>query len=319
MAKKGLFAILVLNYNGKKYLKDFFESLFDCINIERSGVYLIDNNSSDDSIAFVKKKYPSVEIIQTGDNLGFSGAYNLAHHYLAHNKHCFKYYFIVNNDVLFMDKNIFVRSFEVMEGNNEIGILSPTILNKNKRIELQGGDYIFISGTTFGYGSGKYYKPMDKLFTSKWASGCACFVRENIFDEVGGFDNYFMYQEDVGLSWKVVNKNYKILADGLSSIVHLGGGTSKESIFEHYYSERNRLILYKQNLSTISFVLILPLFLLMRLILLLKQGNINIAKAKAKGLKDGFVLLPKFPKNNRSFINDFRTIIKFHQRQNIVS
>ena len=72
-----LVSILVLNYNGKKYLKECFDSLL-------KGTYtaveilLIDNNSSDDSVQFTRENYKQVKIVQTHANNGYSRAYNIA-------------------------------------------------------------------------------------------------------------------------------------------------------------------------------------------------------------------------------------------------
>jgi len=304
-------AVIVINYNGKKYLHDCFSSLIRSDKHGLTDLVLIDSDSSDDSIEYCKKNFPMVTAFKTPSNLGFSGAYNYAHEEIRKSGRKYDFYFILNNDTTVDCQGIFETAIELFESDDNIGIVAPTIVNKENIIQVGAGDFIFLTGTTLGMSSGKPYKPSKNLYLAKWASGCALFIRTDLFEQLGGFDDYFMYMEDVGLSWKVLNAGYKIVADSSISVVHFGGGTDKPSAFEHYYAERNRLIMYWQNLTTPIFVLTLPLFLLFRLALLMKQHNFLIAREKMKAIIHAFSLLSKFVKRNRSLKKDMNTIKLF--------
>lgn len=306
------FVTLVINYNGKKFLDGCLSSLL-AISGEINDVVLVDNNSQDGSREFVSKNFPQVRVINTGSNLGFSGAYNHAHQVLKKGSN-YRYYFILNNDTVVADKGIFARAKLLFESLPRVGIINPTILNSDGTIQSQGGRYIFLTGTTIGSNSGKEFIPENKVVSSHWSSGCALFIPEKLFEEIGGFDDYFMYQEDVGLSWKVLNRGYQVITDCKSAITHFAGGTSKLSTFEHYFAERNRIILYYQNLSPFSLIFTLPILLFGRILLLPMQKNLKIAWAKCKGDAAGLLLMMNFPRRNNSLVNDWR-VVKYYFSQ----
>lgn len=302
------FAALVINYNGEKYLRACIDSLYKSDVDNLTDIYIVDNHSSDGSLKYCAKTFPKVKFIQTASNLGFAGAYNFAHEYLKKKRLSYTYYFIVNNDTSNFSPGLFSRMKSLFEKDSSIGIITPTVIDSKSKIQSQGGKYYFISGTTFGYRRGEQYQPKDSLVSSKWATGCALFVPSNLFGDVGGFDDYFMYQEDVGLSWKVLNKGYKVVCDCLTSVLHYGGGTYKSSIFENYYAERNRIIMYYQNLSAPVFLLILPIFLIIRILLLPLQRSFPVAWVKLKALFVGLATLSRYPRRNRSISRDKKTV-----------
>lgn len=317
-------AVLILNYNGEAFLKDCFDSLLkvkekdDCFDI-----YLLDNNSKDDSVSFTQKRFPSIKVIETGSNLGFSGAYNYAHDVLKKSKEKYDYYFILNNDTIACDEKIFTRTQEIFEKHPEIAIINPTVLNKDKSIQFQIGNFYFLSGTTISYNRGEYHKE-NKIGESRWSTGSALFIRSRIFDALGGFDDYFMYMEDVALSWKALNAGYKVVCDFGSSIIHAHDMTKKSAHFSHFYAERNRLIMYWQNLSTFSFCCFLPFFVIIRLVIItawfvLRDRNAKIALARLGGLWQAFFILHRFPKKNHSFQNDIRVINYFYKKPEIIN
>ena len=307
-------AVIVINYNGKKYLHDCFSSLIRSDQNKLTELILIDSDSNDDSVEYCRKNFPMIITMKTPTNLGFSGAYNYAHEKIKKMGKKYDYYFILNNDTTVDCKGIFERATELFQADGSVGIIAPTIVDKKKIVQVGAGDFFFLTGTTLGLNNGKPFKPNENIYLAKWASGCALFIRTKIFEEAGGFDDYFMYMEDVGLSWKALNLGYEIIADNSISIVHFGGGTAKPSTLEHYYSERNRLIMYWQNLSIITFVLLLPFFLALRLLLLLRQPDVTIAKEKIRALYNGFLLLPRYPKLNNNIVKDAKIISFFFSR-----
>lgn len=305
------FAVLIINYNGKQYLEDCINSLQDSDAKLFADCFIVDNSSSDGSAELVSNNFPEVKLIQTGANFGFSGAYNFAHKYLKQEGAKYNYYYIVNNDTISSDPNIFSRIQQLFAEDKRIAVINPTIIDENSMIQFQGGKYIFWTGTTLAQRVGRGYQKVNKVLDSSWSTGCALFIRTEVFEELGGFDDYFMYQEDVGLSWKSLNAGYRVVTDCYSSIIHLGGRSTKTPVFEHYYSERNRIILYWQNLSLLTLLFTLPVLLIGRILLLPMQKSLVIALAKIKAIVVGLLLLPKFKRYNNSVLVDLRTIRYF--------
>ena len=98
-------AIITVNYNGKKDTLEFLESLkkLDISGVDVN-IVVVDNGSSDGSAPEIAKRYPHVEVLQTGQNLGFSGGYNFGiKHAQAWGA---DYFFIINNDTLIKDRDL---------------------------------------------------------------------------------------------------------------------------------------------------------------------------------------------------------------------
>ncbi|MBT5531025.1 MAG: glycosyltransferase family 2 protein, partial [Cytophagia bacterium] len=134
--KSPLVSVLVLNYNGKRFLDDCFSSLLKSTysNFE---IIMIDNKSTDDSVAYTEEKYPEVEIFQNGVNGGFSLAYNNAFKFAKG-----KYFVVLNNDVS-VDKAWIEPLVEEAEKDENIGALQPKLVSM---LEPEKFEYAGASG-----------------------------------------------------------------------------------------------------------------------------------------------------------------------------
>lgn len=309
---KKSFITLIINYNGKKFLRGCLESLVETSANELTDVIVIDNNSSDGSREFVKDNFPSVRVVNTNQNLGFSGAYNFTHGLLKREA-SYQYYLILNNDTVVKDPSIFDRAAELFASDSNIGIINPTIIGADGKIQFQGGRYIFLTGTTLGNRAGQRFEPENAVIASHWSTGCALFIPQSLFDSVSGFDDYFMYQEDVGLSWKVLNLGYRVVTDCQVSITHYSGGTEKSSKFEHYFSERNRILVYYQNLSWPALAVMLPILLIFRVLMSPLQRSTSIMLTKLRANFAGLRLMFGYPRYRHSLRRDLKTILYFHR------
>ncbi len=297
-------AVLVINYNGAKYLEGCFGSLLKTAANEQADFFLVDNNSQDTSLEVMRTQFPGVSVIQTGGNPGFAGAYNFADNYLCKQGKRYDYYFFLNNDTKVEDPRLLGRLQAVLESHPQIGIVTPTILSNDGKVQYQGGDFWLWTGTTLGYHQGEPFKSADQLLRSKWATGCALFMRADLFRKVNRFEDYFMYQEDVSLSWKVILTGKLVATDCLSSLVHYGGGTEKSSNFEHYWAERNRLILYWQHFSVLGTLWTFVPLLVLRLLLLVRCRSWGELGAKLRGIVAGIAALGRFKKRSHSVQED---------------
>jgi GT2 family glycosyltransferase len=316
-------AILIINYNGKTKLANCLKSLDNAR--EANGlfdIYLVDNNSSDGSRALAKT-FPSVNVVNSGSDLGFTGGYNYLDDYLVKSKKEYKYYFFISHDIVINDPKVFSRMIYVYENLGKMGIINPTILNLDRTIQFRTGSFNFLTGTPDGNFSNQPYKSVDNVTSSKWATGCAFFTSAELFRKVGRFDDYFMYFEDINLSWKILNSGHAVVTDFGSSLIHDNNKNPKSPEFAHFFAERNRMIMYWQNLSSLVFFCFLPLFMLTRLVIIigwfiLKDQNAKIALARLKGLWRALFVFKRFPKRNRSMRNDFKMIRYFHSAPKVI-
>lgn len=255
-------AVVILNWNGKKYLQEFLPFLLRST-YPGLKVYVADNGSSDDSIQFLKEAYPSVIIIDNKNNYGFAGGYNLALKSVSE-----ELLVLLNSDIE-VTPNWIEPAIALFESDPSIGAIQPKIMDfKNRKsFEYAGaaGGWIDILGYPFSKG-----RVFDKLEIDKgqydeseeifWASGAAMFIRKSAFVKAGGFDDYFFaHQEEIDLCWRLQKAGYKIISSPDSIVYHIGGGTlSKDNPRKIYLNFRNNLIMLWKNLSMGKVLWILP-------------------------------------------------------------
>lgn len=305
-------AILVLNYNGKHFLEKCFSSLMKQ-SYKKMDVFLIDNNSIDGSVAFTKKNYPKVKIIQTGGNLGYTGAYNFAAKYFEKKNVHYDVYSLLNNDTE-SPSHMVEEVMNIFESNPKVGIVNPAVVNDKMVLDCLGGTFLFLTGTTQGNKHNQKYKKGNSIYKSFWASGCALFVTARLFHSLGYFDDYFIYYEDVDLSWKVNNAGYDVVATDRTYVKHLQGGSKTASTFQLFLIEKNRILTYWQNLSNVIFIPLIIPFIIFRLCLLFYlTHNWATVKAKLTGIAKGLSLLPKFKKRKSSIFIQLKTIVEMNK------
>lgn len=258
-------AVVILNYNGRNYLEKFLPSVIAFSGLHK--VIVADNNSTDDSIAFLKAKFPAVEIINNPVNTGFAQGYNDALKHVTA-----EYYVLLNSDVE-VTPDWIVNVISLMDKNTEIAACQPKILDYNRKSYFEyagaaGGfidryAYPFCRGRVFNYleeDRGQYNLSME-IF---WATGACMFVRSSAFWEVDGFDgDYFAHMEEIDLCWRLKNIGYKIVTEPSSTVYHVGGGTLEISPRKTYLNFRNNLSTLTKNHkgNTLVFKIIFRLFL----------------------------------------------------------
>lgn len=259
-------AVLVLNYNGKHFLKDCLSSVLDQIGVGFD-VFLIDNASSDGSVEFVKKNFPQVKIIQNKENIGFTGGNNAG---IKRAIGKYVYLAFLNNDTK-VPRDWLGELLKSVRRSDQIGIATSVILDsKGEVIDSAGGCFVsFLTGTNAGLFCNQKYKDFDliKDFPIFYASGCSFLVKSQVLQKIGLFEeDYFIYWEDIDLSWRALMCGYKVVCSVNSKVYHYGSGTMKGTPHSFYLAERNRLLTYFKNLSSFNLLWIFPILMLTRLI-----------------------------------------------------
>ena len=244
-------AIVILNWNGEKFLENFLPSVIACNNYY-SKIILADNASTDNSVNFVKNNYPSIEIIQNESNGGFAKGYNDA---LKHVDA--EYYILLNSDVE-VTPGWIDSVIQLMHDDPTIAACQPKIkayYNK-KMFEYAGAAGGFIDKYGYPFCRGRIldrteldegqYNDVREIF---WATGACLFIRAKCYHEVKGFDeDFFAHMEEIDLCWRLKNRGYKIMYCPTSTVFHVGGGTlNKVSPKKTYLNFRNNLILLCKN------------------------------------------------------------------------
>ena len=245
-------AIVILNWNGRSFLEKFlpFVTASVCAGAE---VIVADNNSSDDSVSFLRERYPQLRVIEMDKNRGFAGGYNEALRHVDSD-----YYVLLNSDVE-VKLGWLEPMIGLMESDWSIGACQPKIMmySDKRSFEYAGAaggwlDYLgypFAKGRIFDVCEEDHgqYDRAEPIF---WASGAALFIRARLYHEMGGLDTYFFaHQEEIDLCWRLQLAGYKIYSCPQSVVYHVGGGTlpkgNERKVFLNF---RNNLIMMAKNM-----------------------------------------------------------------------
>ncbi|MCZ8330598.1 MAG: glycosyltransferase family 2 protein [Flavobacterium sp.] len=244
-------AVVILNWNGEKLLKQFLPSVISFSS--EAKIYVADNASTDNSLEVIKNQFPSVTIIQNDANYGFAKGYNVALQNIEE-----KYLCLLNSDVE-VTQNWLTPILSLFENNPEVGIIQPKILDyKNKAyFEYAGAAGGFIDKFGYPFCRGRIFDNVEKdngqyddEQTIFWASGACFFIRKDIFNQLNGFDDdFFAHQEEIDLCWRAINGGYKIKYTSKSVVFHVGGATLNEgNPRKTFLNFRNSLLMLLKNL-----------------------------------------------------------------------
>ncbi|QYJ69064.1 glycosyltransferase family 2 protein [Flavobacterium litorale] len=216
-------SVIIVNYNGLQYLKGCFDSLHDKLQGINHEIVVIDNNSKDNSCAYIKQHYPEVVLIESKENHGFGKGNNEA---VKHAKG--EYILLLNNDTILQDNLLPVLKH--IKADATIGAVGIKMVSGTKEYLLSVGKFPDFLGVL-------KIKNMSKVGTDlvaanftknsydvDWISGSFLLMPKKVYDEVGGFDEkYFMYVEDVDLCREICNKGYRRVFLPNYSYVHFVG------------------------------------------------------------------------------------------------
>ena len=255
-------AIVILNWNGRKFLEQFLPPLLSTT-YSHFEVIVADNASSDDSVEFLQNTFPRIRVIQNTHNWGFAKGYNEALK-LVHAD----YYIILNSDVE-VTPGWLEPLVDLLDADRSIAACQPRILShRNKNMfEYAGGaggwidkyGYPFCKGRVFDVTEEDQgqYNTIEPIF---WASGAALCIRSAVFHEMHGFDEFFFaHQEEIDLCWRIQLAGHKIYSCPRSVVYHVGGGTlQKDDPKKTYLNFRNNLIMVSKNLPLSKKIFVLP-------------------------------------------------------------
>jgi GT2 family glycosyltransferase len=261
------FSIIIPNFNGSKYITDCLNSLIKSIILcpkSKFELIFVDNGSKDDSISVAKNitnKFPLLnpKYLILNINHGFAGAVNR-----GINKAKYPWVVILNND-LTMEPNWFQLISTTIKTNKDpkISTFFGTVLNiDGDKFESQGLDFK-IQGKCLNISNGQPFNKSlflksDNLTSEKlvWGASASLIIyNKNVIHQIGLFDeDFFAYEEDVDLSFRLNKLGYKTLYVPKAVSYHLGGGTSNRmGNFRNRMDAKNWIYLIIKNYSPQEF------------------------------------------------------------------
>lgn len=254
-------AVVILNFNGEKLLKQFLPSVIRYSH--GAEIIVADNGSTDQSISILKTTFPSVKIIALDKNYGFCGGYNRALRQVEAS-----YYVLLNSDVE-VTPGWLDPLADLLDQNSQVAAVQPKILSfheKNK-FEYAGAAGGFIDTLGYPFCRGRVFDHVEEdcgqyndergIF---WATGACFMIRAEVYWKFDGLDeDLFAHMEEIDLCWKINRARMEVYYCGKSAVYHAGAGTlAYENAMKTYLNFRNGLVLIFKHFDSAELIYKLP-------------------------------------------------------------
>jgi GT2 family glycosyltransferase len=282
-------SVIIVNYNVKHFLEQCLQSVFLALKNIPSEVFVVDNQSVDGSVELVREKFPNVILIANKDNVGFSKANNQAIRIAKG-----EYILLLNPDTL-VEEDTFSKTISFMDTNSETGGLGVKMVDgtgeflpESKRglpspavafYKIFGLSKLFPKSPKFAqYHLGHLSK--DETNEVEILSGAFMLMRKSVLDKVGLLDEtFFMYGEDIDLSYRIILGGYKNYYFADTTIIHYKGESTKKGSLNYVFVfYRAMVIFYNKHFShknTKAFEFLINLAIYLRASLSLFKRFIN--------------------------------------------
>lgn len=246
-------AVIILNWNGEKLLREFLPSVVANTDTSIADVIVADNGSTDGSRELLHKDFPQVKLLEFDENLGFAGGYNRALRETG-----YRYTLLLNSDVE-TPAGWLTPLHNFMEVHPDAAACQPKILSYKQKgkFEYAGAAGGFIDRNGYPYCRGRIFDTVEddngqydipvEVF---WATGAALMVRTDLYEKAGGLDErFFAHMEEIDLCWRLLLMGHTLWCVPASHVYHLGGGSlPAANPRKTYLNFRNNLLLLHKNL-----------------------------------------------------------------------
>ena len=261
--------VVIVSYNVRDYIAQCLHSLSRALQGLEAEVYVVDNHSHDDTVAYLREQFPEVTVIASNHNLGFARANNIAIRQTQGN-----YVLLLNPDTIVAETTI-SEAVAFMDDHPEAGGLGVRMLRddgfdaKESRRGLPTPSVAFykMSGLCSRFPKsrrfGHYYMgylPWDEPAQIEVISGAFCLLRREALDKIGLLDeDFFMYGEDIDLSYRLLKGGYQNWYLP-AKILHYKGESTQKSSFRYVHVFYDAmLIFFRKHYAHASLLLSLPI------------------------------------------------------------
>ena len=241
-------SIIIVNLNRKKELEKCIQSLISQT-YKQYEIILIDNNSNDNSVNYIKSKFSKVRIFKAKKNLGTSYTRNAGVNFSNGNIIWF-----LDSDSYLKHKNVLLEFINIIKNNNKIDAIGgEAIIDEKNQILASKKLILYPNGMTKGFISkDKNHSKVKVLAT------CNLMVKKKVFQDVGGFDHYyFFYLEDIDLTYRMFVKKYNLKLIKDCPVIHYFSKTSRFK--NHFQAKKNRIYFIIKNLGILHLIF-LPIY-----------------------------------------------------------
>ncbi len=247
-------SIVIVNYNVKYFLEECLNSVRRAIKNMDAEIFVVDNNSVDGSVEWIQQRFHEVKLIANAENVGFSKANNQAIR-LAKGE----YILLLNPDTV-VQEDTFEKCLYFMQAHENAGALGVKMVDGK-------GKYLPESKRGFPNARTAFFKmfglsalfPTSKFFNQYYVghlknsetnevpilAGAFMFMRKSALDKAGMLDeDFFMYGEDIDLSWRIIKAGYKNYYFPETQIIHYKGESTKKATFNYVKHFYNAMIIF---------------------------------------------------------------------------
>lgn len=252
-------AIIIVNWNGLRFLNDCFTAL-SIQTYQNFDVYFVDNASKDESISFVQKNFPKTKIVALKENTGFAGGTNAGILEALKDKDV-EYIVFLNNDTI-VEKEWLRALVAGVEYKTKTEMVSSKSFFTDGNIQTIGLRFTKdlmgnnVGGLSIGYGEPpEHYSKSIEIFAP---SGVSALYTRHLLEDVGLLDtDFFAYSEDLDLGLRAHNKGYKCIFVPDSRLVHLHSQTSggEASPLKAFLIKRNNFFVAIKNFGFFDLIL----------------------------------------------------------------
>lgn len=238
-------SVVIVNYNVAAFLEQSLTSAFKALKNLDGEIFVVDNNSVDNSISMVKSKFPDVILVENKENVGFAKANNQAIKMAKG-----EYVLLLNPDTV-VEEDTFVKCVRFMDEHPQAGGLGVKMVDGNGRFlpeskrgipypssafyKLFGLSKLFPKSNKFGAYHATYIGENDTAEVEV-LSGAYMMLRKSVLDKIGLLDeDYFMYGEDIDLSYRILKGGYKNYYFPETRIIHYKGESTKKGSLNYVY------------------------------------------------------------------------------------
>jgi GT2 family glycosyltransferase len=252
--------VVIVNYNVKYFVEQCLNSLTKALAGIESQIVVVDNHSQDGSGSYLRSRFPGIQLIESNHNLGFSRANNL-----AIRKTESEYVLLLNPDT-FVGEDAISRALSFMAGHPQAGGAGVKMHNADGSVAMESRrglptpltSFLKMCGRTARYYMS--YLPWDEPVRIEVISGAFCLLRREALDKVGLLDeDFFMYGEDIDLSYRLLKGGYENWYLPLSIVHYKGESTQKSSFRYVHVFYQAMLIFFRKHYSHMSLCITLPI------------------------------------------------------------
>jgi len=246
--------VVIVSYNTREILSNCLDALFSNSMSKEMEVFVVDNDSRDQSAAMVSERYPQVHLIANRQNLGFAAANNQAFRQASGE------YIVLLNPDAYVGPSSIPNAVRFMESHPECGLCGGKIISPEGRLEPSARRFpspltklLTLSGLRAKFPSSRWLNwhefgdfAHDRPMEVDWVPGTFTIVRKAMLDSIGPFDErFFIYYEETDLCLRAKKAGWKVFFIPDAEVMHIGGASSKTRKDKTYDSAASQVLSFR--------------------------------------------------------------------------